>query len=155
MKIKCLVIGKTTPAYLVEGCDIFLGRLKHYTDLEYCILKDVKVIKDRNMLLKAEADHFLSNIEDSDYVVLLDEGGKRFTSESFAQWIEHHQTIATRRLIFIVGGAYGFHSSLYERAQIKISLSELTFSHQMVRLFFIEQLYRAFTIINNEKYHNN
>lgn len=133
---------------------IFLKRLPHYIGFDYKELKDVKNFSGTEDLLKKEADLLFSNFTEDDYIVLLDEKGKQFKSLEFANYLEKHSLKSTKKLVFIIGGAFGFADVMYKRANEKISLSSMTFSHQMIRLFFLEQLYRAFTIIKGEKYHN-
>lgn len=154
MKITLLCIGKTNEKYLEEGIKIYLKRLPHYIGFEYKELKDVKNFSGSDDLIKKEAEVILSNIATDDYIVLLDEKGKQYKSTEFANYIDKHSIKSTKRLVFIIGGAFGFSDVIYKRANEKISLSAMTFSHQMVRLFILEQLYRAFTIIKGEKYHN-
>jgi 23S rRNA (pseudouridine1915-N3)-methyltransferase len=118
-------------------------------------LSDVKNPPLSSELLKAkEGEMILAKLEKDDYLVLLDERGKQFSSIEFSQWLEKQQFSARKRLIFLIGGAFGFSQAIYDRANAQLSLSRMTFSHQMIRLFFIEQLYRGFTILKNEKYHN-
>ena len=154
MKVALWVIGKTAESYLKSGLDVYFKRLKHYCDFEYQEFKDVSISNVREDLMKRESKQFIDKIRQDDYVILLDEKGISLTSVGFAGFIESLQNRSVKNLIFIVGGAYGHHESLKNRADKMISLSEMTFSHQMVRLIFAEQLYRAFTIIRNEKYHN-
>ena len=153
MKIKLLVIGKTTPEFLVEGIKEYEKRLVHYIGFSMEILPDVKkVAADRLKDLEAEA--FLKKITGRDFVVLLDENGKLFSSEGFATQLEKWMNSQQTQIVFIIGGAFGFGKALYERANMQISLSQMTFSHQMVRMIFVEQLYRAFTILKKEPYHH-
>jgi 23S rRNA (pseudouridine1915-N3)-methyltransferase len=154
MKIALLSIGKTNEKYLEEGIKIYLKRLAHYATFEFVELKDVKQTADPTMLKNSEAKQFLNQIKKEDFVILLDENGKELTSIGFSKYIEQLQNQSIKRVVFIIGGAFGFGNELIERSDFKISLSNLTFSHQMIRLFFVEQLYRAFTIIRGEKYHN-
>jgi 23S rRNA (pseudouridine1915-N3)-methyltransferase len=154
MKIILLDIGKTNEKYLETGIDIFLQRLKHYVNFEHISLKDVKVNSDVKLLKIAEGKQFLSYVTSDDILILLDEKGQEYTSIQFSKQIEKYQNQSTKRLLFVIGGAFGFSDEMYERANAKMSLSKLTFSHQMIRLFFVEQLYRAYTIIRGEKYHN-
>ena len=154
MKILLLCIGKTNEKYLEEGIKIYLKRLKHYTSFSLEIIKDVKSVKDRGQLMQAEFEAYKKHLTKEDYIVLLDENGKEKTSEQFASFIEQKQVQSTRRLVFVIGGAYGFDPAFKQMAKETLSLSKMTFSHQMIRLFFVEQVYRAFTIIRNEKYHN-
>lgn len=154
MKISIWSIGKTNDAYLQTGIVKYLSRLKHYTKLEYEEFKDVKPGQTADETKKREAELFLSKIKVEDVVILLDERGKHYDSEEFANFLEGHSVNSTKHIIFIIGGAFGHHDMLRTRANQLLSLSKMTFSHQMVRLFFTEQLYRAYTIIKNEKYHN-
>ena len=156
MKIVLLAIGKTSSKYLQEGVSEYLKRLSFYIPVELRILADVKTSKalTENKQKEMEGEIFLNNIRAGDFVVLLDEKGKEMTSREFSSYIEKKMTILPKRLIFIIGGPYGFAKSLYDRANDKLSLSKMTFSHEMVRLFFMEQLYRAMTIIKGEPYHH-
>ncbi len=155
MKIKVLTIGKTKASYLQEGEEEYKKRLSFYTTLEWIILQDVSSKGMSHELIKEkEAPLFLKHIKAEDKVWLLDERGKTFTSMEFSQQIQKNMNAGTKTLILIIGGAFGFHSSLYDRADAKVSLSALTFSHEMVRLFLLEQLYRAHTILKGESYHH-
>lgn len=155
MKIKVLTIGKTKASYLQEGEEEYKKRLSFYTTLEWIILPDVSSKGMSHELIKEkEAPLFLKQIKVEDKVWLLDERGKTFTSMEFSQQIQKNMNAGTKTLILIIGGAFGFHSSLYDRADAKVSLSALTFSHEMVRLFLLEQLYRAHTILKGESYHH-
>jgi 23S rRNA (pseudouridine1915-N3)-methyltransferase len=154
MNIKVVMIGKTNESFIKEGVLLFQSRLKHYCKFEWIEIAIKKGIGTDEQILAAEALQILKFIDKSDFLALLDETGKEFTSVKFSGWIEKHMASSSGNLIFVIGGAYGFHNSIYERANLKIALSQLTFTHQMVRLIFIEQLYRAFTIIKNEKYHH-
>jgi 23S rRNA (pseudouridine1915-N3)-methyltransferase len=156
VKIETWFIGKTSPAYLQIGLDDFCNRIKKYAPFETIIIPDIKdngnlTIKER---LQKEGEKVLQKIAVQDYLILLDEGGKAFTSIQFSQFIEKELNKSHKKIIFLIGGAYGFSEAMQERANIKLSLSKMTYSHQMVRLFFLEQLYRGFTILNNEPYHN-
>ena len=155
LKIELRCIGKTETGYLTEGIEIFRKRLAHYTNFEIVILPDIKnAPTEKSALLKKEGALILEKLCDSDILVLFDENGKQYSSVAFSEFIENKQITNTPRLIFQVGGAFGFSDAVYERANAKISLSAMTFSHQMVRLIIVEQLYRAFTILKGEKYHN-
>lgn len=155
MKIELWAIGKTSERYLDEGMAIFEKRLKNYVPVQWQIIPDVKVkTAEARVIKKEEGEKVLAKLQSDDYLVLLDENGKEFTSVDLANWMEKRMNQSPRRLIFLIGGAFGFSDAVYERAQEKISLSRLTFSHQMVRLFLMEQLYRAMTILKNEPYHN-
>jgi 23S rRNA (pseudouridine1915-N3)-methyltransferase len=155
MKIELWAIGKTSEKYLSEGIAIFEKRIKNYLPFNLVILPDVKLrTTDGEALKREEGKMLLSKINPDDYLVLLDERGASFTSVSFAQYLEKRLSGSGRRLIFVIGGAFGFSPEVYARANDQISLSSMTFSHQMIRLFFLEQLYRGMTILKNEPYHN-
>jgi len=155
MKIELWAIGKTSEKYLETGLGIFEKRLQHYLPFQSLILPDVKTkTSDGALLKKEEGKMLLAKLAPDDYLVLLDEHGLEFTSMGFAQWLERRLTASNRKMVFLIGGAFGFSPDVYARANEQIALSQLTFSHQMVRLFFLEQLYRAMTILRNEPYHN-
>ena len=156
MKITFLTVGKTEDAYLKEGIEKYVKRLKHYTKLfiiEIDELKNTKALTQEQQKAK-EAELILKKITPTDHVILLDEKGMELTSQQFAAYIDKKAISSVTNLVFIVGGPYGFDASVYARANDKLSLSAMTFSHQMVRLFFTEQLYRAYTIIKGEPYHH-
>ncbi|MEZ4911308.1 MAG: 23S rRNA (pseudouridine(1915)-N(3))-methyltransferase RlmH [Saprospiraceae bacterium] len=154
MKIRILCIGKTNEPYLLTGVKLYLDRLKHYTSIEFDELKDIKVVTDPEQLKLKEAELIQSKLKPDDIIVLLDENGQEFSSVKFSNFIEQKQLHSTKNLIFIIGGAFGHHDTLKKNSHHVLSLSKMTFSHQMVRLILVEQIYRAFTIIRNEKYHN-
>lgn len=156
MVVELIVVGRTTSAYLVTGIEEYLKRLKHYVRFSITVIPELRNAKNmREIQIKeAEGELILGNILQSDRVVLLDDKGRQPTSEQMSDWLQGIMNRGTRRLIFVVGGAYGFSDAVYNRADEKLSLSSLTFSHQMVRLIFVEQLYRSFTILNNEPYHH-
>ncbi len=156
MKVEFWAIGKTSEAYLKEGIGMYHKRLGHYLPFELRLLADVKKAGKLSpaQLLQKESALVQAQLQTDDFLCLLDERGKSYTSVEFAQFMEHKLQLSHRRLIFLVGGAFGFSDELYKRANTKLSLSKMTFSHQMVRLFFLEQLYRAMTILGNEPYHN-
>lgn len=156
MKVQVLYVGKTTEAYLREGHAVYAKRLKHYLPIEFDVIPDVKKAgKLSSDQLKArEAEAILARLRPDDGLILLDEGGRQFASPDFARWLDAQLQRPYRRLIFLVGGAFGFDAAVYERANARLSLSSMTFSHQMVRLFLAEQLYRGMTILRGEKYHN-
>ena len=156
MKITLLVIGKTLSEYLKTGEEEYLKRLKFYGNIEYCTIPAIKNAKSltEEQQKTEEAKLLLSKIEASDFCVLLDEKGKGYTSEEFADFLNGKMASGIKNLVFIIGGAYGFSDVLYQRANHKLALSQMTFSHQMVRLIFLEQLYRAFTILKGEPYHH-
>ncbi len=156
MKITLLSVGKTEEKYLNEGIDIYLKRLKHYIKLEITELPELKNTKglSQDQQKTKEAELIMKKITFTDFVVLLDERGQELTSLQFADLLNKRMLASTQNLVFVIGGPYGFDSSVYQRANEKLSLSKLTFSHQMVRLFFAEQVYRAFTILKGEPYHH-
>lgn len=156
MKITLLTVGKTEDTYLKEGIEKYVKRLKHYIKLELIDLAELKNTKalSQEQQKAREAEMILKKLSPLDHVVLLDEKGSELTSTQFANTINKHMIGTASHVVFIVGGPYGFDTSVYQRANDKLSLSRMTFSHQMVRLFFIEQLYRAFTIIKGEPYHH-
>ncbi len=156
MKITLLTVGKTDRDWVRQGLDIYLSRLKHYIPFsltEIPELKNVSAFTKEQIKIK-EGSLILKNIRPNDEVILLDERGKMFTSIEFASLIKDRMDYASRDIVFVIGGAYGFSEEVYSRANSKISLSKMTFSHQMVRTIFAEQLYRAFTIIKGEPYHH-
>ena len=156
MKIKLIVVGKTNVKYLKDGENEYEKRLKHYVKFEELVVGDVKNARNLNHqeLKKKEGSLILSKIENIDFVVLLDDKGKQFSSFEFSNFIDQKILRSTKSLVFVVGGAFGFSDEVVKRGNIKLSLSKMTFSHQMVRMIFKEQLYRAFTIIKGEKYHH-
>ncbi len=155
MKVELWAIGKTSEKYLDAGIEIFEKRLKNYLPFTFTILADVKLKTTDGVRLKQEEGKMiLAKIAPDDYLVLLDERGRENTSGGLADWMERRLSASNRRLIFLIGGAFGFSPDVYARANEQLALSKLTFSHQMVRLFFLEQLYRAMTILKNEPYHN-
>ena len=154
MKIEFWYIGKTNEKYLAQGMTIFEKRLKHYCKFSSICIKDVKPGQNSTETKAREADLILSKISPSDHLILLDEKGEMYSSEKFAGQLNKLQMNASKRIIFLVAGAFGADEKLKNRADKLLSLSKMTFSHQMIRLFFLEQLYRAFTILRNEKYHN-
>jgi 23S rRNA (pseudouridine1915-N3)-methyltransferase len=149
-------VGKTDQAELKQLIEVYQNRLRHYTKFTFSIIEDIKNSKNLSEQQQKEAEAKLlhKKIKPGDRVILLDEKGKQFSSEEFSTWINKQQISGIKRLVFIIGGPYGFSPSLYTLALQKISLSKMTFSHQMIRLFFVEQLYRAHTILKNEPYHH-
>lgn len=156
MKTTLIQVGKTTSSDFQKIIDEYVKRLSHYTSFTTLTIPELKNTKalTPEQQKQMEGEQILKNMQDSDYVVLLDEHGKEYRSIELAAWIEKKQLAGTRNLIFVIGGPFGFSPSVYNRANEKLSLSKLTFSHQMIRILFTEQLYRAFTIINGEKYHH-
>jgi len=156
MTLRILSIGKTNIRYVNEGIEQFLNRLKHYVKLSWEELPDAKNAAQLSnaSLKKAEGNLILSKLKTGDLLILLDETGKSMTSVEFAEWLEHKSMHAAKDMVFVVGGAYGFSDEVYTRADFKLSLSKMTFNHQLIRLVFAEQLYRAFTIQRGEPYHH-
>ena len=153
MKIALVVIGKTDAGYLVEAINEYKNRLVHYIPFEMEVIPDIKNVKNLSEVQQKEKEGelILKTLQSGDYLVLLDDKGKEFTSMQFSAYIEKKMHTIPKRL---VGGPYGFSEAVYKAASEKISLSKMTFSHQMIRLIFIEQIYRAMTILNNEPYHH-
>jgi 23S rRNA (pseudouridine1915-N3)-methyltransferase len=155
MKVELWAIGKTNEKYLEAGIEIFEKRLKNYLPFALQVLPDVKSKTTDNQLLKREEGKIvLAKLAPDDWLVLLDEQGAERTSVELARWLERRLGDSRRKMVFLIGGAFGFSPDVYARANEQIALSRLTFSHQMVRLFLLEQLYRAMTILRNEPYHN-
>jgi 23S rRNA (pseudouridine1915-N3)-methyltransferase len=156
MKIRLIVVGKTNANYLKTGESDYEERLKHYCKFEELIIPPIKnggKLSNKDLKIK-EGKLILKNIDPMDQLVLLDEKGKSFSSADFSNFLNQKLLGSTKRLVFVVGGAFGFSEEIYKRADSKLSLSKMTFSHQMIRLIFKEQLYRAFTILKGEKYHH-
>lgn len=156
MKITLLTVGKTDKDWVRQGLDIYVSRLKHYIPFSIVELPELKNVSalTKEQIKNKEAELILKNIRQTDDVILLDERGKEYTSVELARIIQDKISYAGKDIVFIIGGAYGFADSVYQRAGSKISLSKMTFSHQMVRAIFAEQLYRAFTIMRGEPYHH-
>jgi len=156
MKICLLVIGKTDEAYLQKGLELFLKRIPHYIPFEMKAIPDIKNSKNlsEDQQKEKEGELILQQLSTSDELFLLDEQGIEVSSVEFARFLEKKMISGIKRLVFVIGGPYGFSGSIYSRANGKVSLSKMTFSHQMVRLIFLEQLYRAMTILKGEPYHH-
>jgi 23S rRNA (pseudouridine1915-N3)-methyltransferase len=156
MKICLLVIGKTDEAYLQQGIEIFLKRIPHYISFELKVIPDLKNSKNlsEEQQKEKEGELIVQQFSASDEVFLLDHQGMEVSSEEFARFLEKKTISGIKRLVFVIGGPYGFSGTVYSRANGKLSLSRMTFSHQMVRLIFVEQLYRAMTILKGEPYHH-
>jgi len=156
MKITLIVIGKTTDKAVLMGMEKYLKRMKRYVKFNIetlAALKNTKKMSEAEIKTK-EGDMLLNQLSSGDFLVLLDENGKEYTSVAFSSFISAKQMQSVKNLVFVVGGAYGFSEAVYKRAQQKIALSQMTFSHQIIRFIFMEQIYRAYTIINNEPYHH-
>lgn len=155
MKIKLIMIGKTTGDLYIDAIDDYTNRIKHYNNFSIHVIPGLKNTKklSQEQQKQAEGELILKELTAQDTVILLDERGKEYRSMEFAKWLENKQFTA-QNIVFVIGGPYGFSDSIYKRTNEKISLSKMTFSHQMVRLIFVEQLYRACTIIKGESYHH-
>ncbi|GGB68567.1 ribosomal RNA large subunit methyltransferase H [Flavobacterium suaedae] len=156
MNIKLIAIGKTDSKQLQSLIDEYVKRLSFYVKFELDIIPDVKNVKNLSeaQQKQKEGEFILNRLSPTDQLILLDENGKSFSSVSFSEELQKKMNSGIKTLVFVIGGPYGFSDEVYQKAQGKISLSAMTFSHQMVRLFFIEQVYRAFTILRNEPYHH-
>ncbi|MCB0458442.1 MAG: 23S rRNA (pseudouridine(1915)-N(3))-methyltransferase RlmH [Flavobacteriaceae bacterium] len=156
MKIKLLVIGKTDDKNLQQLIDDYQKRLGFYSKFKMIVIPDIKNAKNltENQQKEKEGELILKQLDSSDELILLDEKGKGFRSVEFADLLQKKMNSGIKQLVFVVGGPYGFSDEVYKKANAKISLSKMTFSHQMIRLFMVEQLYRAFTILKNEPYHH-
>ncbi len=156
MRISLICIGKTDDKYIEQGIEIYTKRLKHYCNFQIIAIPDIKNAKNLTeaQQKEKEAQLILKNISNQDYVMLLDERGKEYTSLAFSAFLEKQMVGSVAHIVLVIGGPYGFDQQVYDRANAKLSLSRMTFSHQMVRLFFVEQLYRAHTIMRGEPYHH-
>ena len=156
MKVKLIIIGKTKSKFLLDGENEYQKRLKHYCKFSELIIPNIKKAGklSKEVLKEKEGYLILGSLKKSDYVILLDDKGLALTSIEFSELLNKKMVSSTNELVFVVGGAFGFSESVYKGANTKLSLSKMTFSHQMVRMIFKEQLYRAFTILKGEKYHH-
>ncbi len=156
MKIKLLAIGKTDDKNLLSLIQTYENRLKHYIKFELEIIPDIKNVKNLSeaQQKEKEGDLLLSKLQATDQLILLDEKGKDFRSVDFANFLQKKMNAGIKQLVFVIGGPYGFSEKVYKKAQGKVSFSKMTFSHQMIRLFVVEQIYRGFTILKNEPYHH-
>ena len=156
MKVKLIVIGKTISKFLLDLENEYQKRLKHYCKFSELIIPDIKNggKLSKKELKEKECSLILASIKSNDYVILLDDKGETLSSIEFSEFLNKKMVSSTYELVFIIGGAFGFSESVYRRANTKLSLSKMTFSHQMVRMIFKEQLYRAFSILKGEKYHH-
>ena len=156
MDVKLVTVGKTDVKWVKEGLDLYVSRLRHYVPfslVEIPQLKNVSALT-QEQIKDREGELILKQLNPGDSVILLDEHGKEYRSVEWAEWIRQRLARGGKALVFVIGGAYGFSQAVYDRAEGKVSLSMMTFSHQMVRTIFAEQLYRAFTIIKGEPYHH-
>jgi 23S rRNA (pseudouridine1915-N3)-methyltransferase len=156
MKVVLAAIGKTDEKYLEQGIDKYSKRINKYLQFDIEIIPDIKNTKNMNAAVQKEKEGelILKKIQQGDYVILLDENGKTYSSVGFAEQLNSIYVSGYKRLIFIIGGPYGFSNTVYNRCNSKISLSKMTFSHQLIRLIFVEQFYRAQTILKGEPYHH-
>lgn len=155
MKITLLTVGKTTSAEVKSICNDYENRLKRYTKFESVVIDNAQIRLHEALKIKQrEGELILKKINPGDHVVLLDERGKEYTSQQFAVWIGGLQNQSLKNICFVVGGAFGFSEEVYQRANATFSLSKMTCNHQLIRAVFCEQMYRAFTILNNEPYHH-
>lgn len=155
MKTELILVSKTTDKHLAAGIDDYVERIRHYIPFEVSVIPELKNTKNmtEEQQKNREGELILQRLHPADTVVLLDEHGKELRSIELAEWLQRKQNTA-RRLVFVIGGPYGFSAQVYARANEQLSLSKMTFSHQMVRLLFVEQIYRACTIIKGEPYHH-
>jgi len=156
MKVLLLMIGKTNQENLQQLIQDYMNRIQHYINFETAIIPELKYTKNLPVAeqKEREADLILKQIDNQDNIVLLDEKGKQYSSVAFAEFVDKKMNSSIKRMVFVVGGPFGFSKRIYERANGMISMSPMTFSHQMIRLIFTEQLYRAMTIIRGENYHH-
>lgn len=156
MKITLLTVGKTDKDWVKQGMEIYMSRLKHYIPFSVVEIPELKNVSSltKDQIKIREGELILKNIRPADDMILLDERGKEHTSVEFAKVIQDKISYVGKDIVYVIGGAYGFSEAVYRRADSKISLSRMTYSHQMVRAIFIEQLYRAFTIMKGEPYHH-
>lgn len=156
MNICLYVVGKTDFFFVNTGTEEYFKRIKRYINFDFKVIKDIKNAKniDSSLQKHQEGEKIIASLTNNDIVILLDENGNEMNSKNFADFIQKQMNKSVKNLVFIIGGAYGFSEEVYKRANYKISLSQMTFSHQLIRLIFAEQLYRAFSIINNEPYHH-
>ncbi len=156
MKVALIVVGRTVEKHYITAINDYIERTKHFISFDMEVISELKNTKSLTMdqQKEKEGELILKSFQPGDVIVLLDEFGKEFRSVDFANWLEKKMANVNKRLVFVIGGPYGFSQKVYEAAHEKISLSKMTFSHQMVRLIFVEQLYRAMTILNNGPYHH-
>ncbi|MBO7112824.1 MAG: 23S rRNA (pseudouridine(1915)-N(3))-methyltransferase RlmH [Bacteroidaceae bacterium] len=156
MKIILITVGKTDQQWLSDGIRQYTERLSHFCQFEFQVIPDIRNTRsmEASVQKEREGEQILKLLQPSDDVYLLDDKGLEMTSPQMAQWLEKRMSQSTKRLVFIIGGPYGFSPDVYNRVPGRLSLSRMTFSHQMVRLIFVEQLYRAFAILNNLPYHH-
>ena len=156
MKILLITVGKTDQQWLSQGISQYVEWLGHFCQFEFQVIPDIRNTRsmEQNVQKEREGEQILKLLQPSDDVFLLDDKGREMTSPEMASWLQKRMSQSTKRLVFIIGGPYGFSPDVYQRVPGRLSLSRMTFSHQMVRLIFVEQLYRAFAILNNLPYHH-
>ena len=156
MKITLLTVGKTDKDWVRQGMDIYVSRLKHYIPFSVVEIPELKNVSamTKDQIKAKEGELILKQVKSTDDLILLDERGKEYTSVELAKVIQDKISYTGKDMVYVIGGAYGFSDAVYQRANSKISLSRMTFSHQMVRAIFVEQIYRAFTIMKGEPYHH-
>jgi len=156
MKIKLLAIGKTDDINLLKLIETYQNRLKHYIKFELEIIPDIKNVKNlsESQQKDKEGELILKKLAQTDTLILLDEKGTSYSSVDFSKYLQKKMNSGIKQLVFVIGGPYGFSNAIYKKATGKVSVSKMTFSHQMIRLFVVEQIYRAFTILKNEPYHH-
>ena len=156
MKIELIIVGKTDSSWIQDGFNVYKKRLSHYISFNTVLIPNLKNRKNLSIQQQKDLEGklILKYIQPTDFVVLLDEKGKSLSSIDFSNFLQQKMNIGTKKLVFVIGGAYGFSKEIYDVSNQLFSLSKMTFSHQMIRPFFVEQLYRAFTILNNEPYHH-
>lgn len=155
MKIKVISIGKSNPSFIEHGVDHFCKKISHFCTLEWKELSPKKKFEEKTAALTSEAEYILDQIETSDHVILLDERGLQFrTSHDFAEFLNKKQIASPKRIAFVIGGSYGFAEIVQKRAQEKISMAPMTYTHQMIRLIFLEQLYRGYAILHHLPFHH-
>ena len=156
MQIKLIAIGKTDDKQLLQLIEQYQKRLKHYVKFQLDIIPDIKNVKNlsEKQQKEKEGELILKKISATDVLILLDENGKQYSSIEFSGYLQKKMNTGIKQLVFVIGGPYGFSEAIYQKSKEKISLSKMTFSHQMIRLFIVEQIYRGFTILKNEPYHH-
>lgn len=156
MKVALVLVGKTVNKHFIDLIDEYAGRVKHYIGFDIITIPELRNTKNLSaeQQKQQEGELILKQLQPGDHVVLLDEHGKEYRSIEFSKYMEHKMLTVSKRLVFIIGGPYGFSPDVYDKANEKLSLSKMTFSHQMIRLIFVEQLYRAMTIMRGEPYHH-
>jgi 23S rRNA (pseudouridine1915-N3)-methyltransferase len=153
-KIELWLIGKTERGWTEDGESVYANRLGRYISFEKIVFPEIKERLEPDILKKKEGENVLKKLLETDFLVLLDERGRDFSSVDFANWLQNRLDLSPKRIVFLVGGAFGFSPEMYARADFKMSISKMTFPHQLIRVLFLEQLYRAFSILKNEPYHN-